>query len=74
MLAGRAHITSEDRREDEVRRLINRLRLQLVDQRIDALRERGRNEEARDGRASESVKRQVDCLLKNKRDLQIRNP
>ncbi len=73
-LASRAHITGEDQLEDEFRWLINRLRLHLVDQRIDALRERSRNEEARDGRASETVKKQLDSLLKNKRDLQIRNP
>jgi len=73
-LAARAHISDEDRIENEFRWLINRLRLQLVDQRIDALRERSRDEESRDGRASESVKKQLDSLLKTKRDLQIRNP
>lgn len=73
-LASRAHITGEDRLEDEFRWLIGRLRLQLVDQRIDALRERSRDEEARNGRASETVKKQLDSLLRTKRDLQIRNP
>ncbi len=73
-LASRAHITGEDRLEDEFRWLIGRLRLQLVDQRIDALRARSRDEEARNGRASETVKKQLDSLLRTKRDLQIRNP
>lgn len=50
------------------------MRLQLVDRRINELRERSTEQEARDGRASESVKKQLDNLLKTKRDLQIRNP
>jgi hypothetical protein len=63
--AARAHITGVDRREDEGRRLTNRLRLQLVDQRIDALQGRGQNEEARDRRASETFKKQLESVLKN---------
>jgi len=73
-LASRAHITDEDRLEGEFRWLMSRLNLKLVDQRIDALKARSRAEEARDGRASDAVKRQLDTLLKTKRELQLRTP
>jgi DNA primase len=73
-LAARAHITGEDQLEAEFRWLISRLKLLLVDQQIDSLKSRSSEQEARDGRASESVKRQLDTLLKTKRELQIRGP
>lgn len=73
-LAARAHITGEDRIEEELRWLITRLRVQLVDRRIEALKERSKEQEAREGRASESVKKQLDTLLKAKRELQTRGP
>jgi DNA primase len=73
-LAARAHITAEDRLEDDFRWLLTRLKVQLVDQRINELKDRSRQQEAQDGRASESVKKQLDTLLKTKRELQIRGP
>ncbi|MFZ0486859.1 MAG: hypothetical protein WAL83_07660, partial [Arenicellales bacterium] len=73
-LAARSHMTDEDRLEEEFRWLMTRLRLRLVDQQIDRLKDRSREQEARDGRASESVKKQLDTLLKTKRELQIRGP
>jgi len=71
-LAARAHITGEDQLEESFRWLLSRLRLQLVDQRINALKDQSREQEAREGRASDSVKRQLDTLLKTKRELQVR--